>query len=552
MDVIGISVAIFVIYFIIMLIVYFTAKSMVLIAFIVLSPLFFGIFLFYYYKTFIKPLKDLDRFCKTRLCTTYDLTDRLPKPPKPLSFLNLMNSFIKNVQEALKKTLKVANDVATQAAKVSFNAEKVSGNVKSEAEGMEEIKATMNEIKDSINSVTHNISNTSEFMQKVNDLAKDGSDKALLAIQKIEAIAEETKNNAEMMKKLGASSEEIGKIVDVINEITDQTALLSLNAAIEAARAGEAGRGFAVVADEIRKLADKTAQSTEQIRQIVSKTQNETQSTIDATLTLIDRVDEGKKLIKTASDSLIEIANGVQEASRMIEDIASAAEEQSSAIDMIAERIDKMTEDVTKSADRIEKIREDIYKISKTAEELFTFMIKFRTGSYIDKVYSILLDAKKEIENTFEDAVKKGIISSADLWDRNYIPIPNTNPQKYKTRFTDFAKKYIQPIEDKYLAMDPNFKFVVLVDNNGYLPAHNTIYDKPLTGDYEKDLVGNRSMRIFNDPTGLAAARNTNPVLLQTYMRDTGVVMNDISTPIYFEGKHWGGLRIGFIWKNGE
>lgn len=552
MDVIGISVAIFVIYFIIMLIVYFTAKSMVLIAFIVLSPLFFGIFLFYYYKTFIKPLKDLDRFCKTRLCTTYDLTDRLPKPPKPLSFLNLMNSFIKNVQEALKKTLKVANDVATQAAKVSFNAEKVSGNVKSEAEGMEEIKATMNEIKDSINSVTHNISNTSEFMQKVNDLAKDGSDKALLAIQKIEAIAEETKNNAEMMKKLGASSEEIGKIVDVINEITDQTALLSLNAAIEAARAGEAGRGFAVVADEIRKLADKTAQSTEQIRQIVSKTQNETQSTIDATLTLIDRVDEGKKLIKTASDSLIEIANGVQEASRMIEDIASAAEEQSSAIDMIAERIDKMTEDVTKSADRIEKIREDIYKISKTAEELFTFMIKFRTGSYIDKVYSILLDAKKEIENTFEDAVKKGIISSADLWDRNYIPIPNTNPQKYKTRFTDFAKKYIQPIEDKYLAMDPNFKFVVLVDNNGYLPAHNTIYDKPLTGDYEKDLVGNRSMRIFNDPTGLAAARNTNPVLLQTYMRDTGVVMNDISTPIYFEGKHWGGLRIGFIWENGE
>ncbi len=552
MDVIGISAAIFVIYFIIMLIVYFTAKSMVLIAFIVLSPLFFGIFLFYYYKTFIKPLKDLDRFCKTRLCTTYDLTDRLPKPPKPLSFLNLMNSFIKNVQEALKKTLKVANDVATQAAKVSFNAEKVSGNVKSEAEGMEEIKATMNEIKDSINSVTHNISNTSEFMQKVNDLAKDGSDKALLAIQKIEAIAEETKNNAEMMKKLGASSEEIGKIVDVINEITDQTALLSLNAAIEAARAGEAGRGFAVVADEIRKLADKTAQSTEQIRQIVSKTQNETQSTIDATLTLIERVDEGKKLIKTASDSLIEIANGVQEASRMIEDIASAAEEQSSAIDMIAERIDKMTEDVTKSADRIEKIREDIYKISKTAEELFTFMIKFRTGSYIDKVYSILLDAKKEIENTFEDAVKKGIISSADLWDRNYIPIPNTNPQKYKTRFTDFAKKYIQPIEDKYLAMDPNFKFVVLVDNNGYLPAHNTIYDKPLTGDYEKDLVGNRSMRIFNDPTGLAAARNTNPVLLQTYMRDTGVVMNDISTPIYFEGKHWGGLRIGFIWENGE
>ncbi|AEA34233.1 methyl-accepting chemotaxis protein [Hippea maritima] len=421
-----------------------------------------------------------------------------------------------------------------------------------EAEGMEEIKTTMEEIKDSISGVSRNITNTSEFMQKVNDLAKTGADKAELAIDKIEDIAKEAQRNADMMKDLGSSSEEIGKIVEVINEITDQTALLSLNAAIEAARAGEAGRGFAVVADEIRKLADKTAHSTEQIRQIVMKTQGETQKTIDATQTLIEKVDEGKELIRTASDSLIEIANGVSEASKMIEDVAAAAEEQSSAVDMIAERVEKMAEDVAKSANRIESIKENTYKISKTAEELFTFMVQFKTGSYIDKVYSILLAAKEEIEDTFKKSVENGIISPSDLWDRNYIPVPNTNPQKYKTRFTDFAKKYIQPIEDKYLQMDPNFKFVVLVDNNGYLPAHNTIYDKPLTGDYEKDLVGNRSMRIFNDPTGLAAARNTNPVLLQTYMRDTGVVMNDISTPIYFEGKHWGGLRIGFIWNEGN
>ena len=549
MGVVGISSLIFAAYFILTTLAYLFLKSFFYIAFAVLSIGFFGIFLIYYYKTFIKPIKDLNGFCSEKLCSTYDLTDRLPPAPKELGFFNLANGLIANVQEALKKTLATANRVAVQAAKVSFNAQKISGNVKKEAEGMEDINNTMDDIKETINSVSRNITNTSDFMQKVNDLAREGSNKAELAIQKIEDIADETQKNAEMMKNLGSSSEEIGKIVDVINEITDQTALLSLNAAIEAARAGEAGRGFAVVADEIRKLADKTAHSTDQIRQIVQKTQSETQKTIDATLRLIDRVAEGKDLIKTASDALIEIANGVSEASRMIEDVAAAAEEQSSAIDMISQRIEEMAEDVAKTANRIETIKENTFKISKTAEDLFGFMIKFKTGSYVDKVYSILLDAKTEIEKTFEDAVKNGIISSADLWDRNYVPVPNTNPQKYKTRFTDFTKKYIQPIEDKYLNMDPNFKFVVLVDNNGYLPAHNSIYDKPLTGDYEKDLVGNRSMRIFNDPTGLAAARNTNPVLLQTYMRDTGVVMNDISVPIYFEGKHWGGLRIGFIWE---
>ncbi len=552
MSVIGVSSAIFGIYFILMILIYLFAKSVFFVAFVVLSITFFAIFLAYYYKTFVKPIKDINIFCSTKLCSTYDLTDRLPKAPKEIGFLNIANTFIANVQDALKKTLKISNKVATQAAKVSFNAKKISENVKKEAEGMEEIRTTMDEIKDSLNSVSHNIMNTSDFMHKVNELATDGSNKATLAINKIEDIAKETQKNADMMKELGSSSEEIGKIVEVINEITDQTALLSLNAAIEAARAGEAGRGFAVVADEIRKLADKTAQSTEQIRQIVSKTQSETQRTIEATLTLINTVEEGKELIKITSDSLIEIAEGVKEASKMIEDVAAAAEEQSSAVDAIAERVESMAEDVAKSADRIEKIKDDTFTISKTAEDLFTFMVKFKTGSYIDTVYNILLQAKNEIEDLFHTSVKNGIISSSDLWDRNYIPIPNTNPQKYKTRFTDFCKKYVQPIEDKYLSMDPNFKFVVLVDNNGYLPAHNSIYDKPLTGDYEKDLVGNRSMRIFDDPTGLAAARNTQPVLLQTYMRDTGVVMNDISTPIYFEGKHWGGLRIGFIWENAE
>ncbi len=161
-------------------------------------------------------------------------------------------------------------------------------------------------------------------------------------------------------------------------------------------------------------------------------------------------------------------------------------------------------------------------------------------------IHNILKNAKEEIEKAMVEAVEKGDISKEDLWDRNYVEVSDTNPQKYTTKFTDFAKKYIQPIEDKVLEMNKKFVFVVLVDDNGYLPSHNTKYDKPLTGDYKKDLLGNRSMRIFNDFTGLSAARSTRDFLLQPYPRDVGVLMFDISTPISFDGKHWGGLRIGF------
>lgn len=192
-------------------------------------------------------------------------------------------------------------------------------------------------------------------------------------------------------------------------------------------------------------------------------------------------------------------------------------------------------------------------------------MVKSEDGSYMYKdgdwdvipfkisddenfknIYDILKNTKEEIENVMVSTVEKGNITKEDLWDRNYLEVSDTNPQKYTTKFTDFAKKYIQPIEDKVLEMNKKFVFVVLVDDNGYLPSHNAKYDKPLTGDYKKDLLGNRSMRIFNDFTGLSAARNRRDFLLQPYPRDVGVLMFDISAPIYFEGRHWGGLRIGF------
>lgn len=94
--------------------------------------------------------------------------------------------------------------------------------------------------------------------------------------------------------------------------------------------------------------------------------------------------------------------------------------------------------------------------------------------------------------------------------------------------------------------MDPSFKYFLLVDENGYAAAHNSIFDKPLTGDYAKDIAGNRSMRIFNDPVGLAVARNTDNLIVQTYPRDTGEIISDVGVPMFIGGRHWGGIRVGY------
>lgn len=127
-----------------------------------------------------------------------------------------------------------------------------------------------------------------------------------------------------------------------------------------------------------------------------------------------------------------------------------------------------------------------------------------------------------------------------------YIPISNTNPQKFHTQYDHIFDGVITPIIDRYLAKDERLIFVVLVDKNGYLPTHNSKYSRPLTGDSDNDTKWTRTKRMFNDRTGLAAARNTEPFLLQRYSRDTGEEMGDLSVPIMLHDRHWGAVRIGY------
>jgi HAMP domain-containing protein len=159
------------------------------------------------------------------------------------------------------------------------------------------------------------------------------------------------------------------------------------------------------------------------------------------------------------------------------------------------------------------------------------------------KIESVV--AAKEIGRVIEEAIDNGVFSVKDAFDTQYVPIAGFDPPKYHTRYDFYLDKSILGIEDEFLK-DGSVVYAVAVDANGYLPTHNTRYQQPITGDQKKDLVGNRTKRIFNDPVGIAAAKNTQEAFLQVYHRDTGKTMWDIATPIYVKGKHWGGFRIGF------
>lgn len=171
------------------------------------------------------------------------------------------------------------------------------------------------------------------------------------------------------------------------------------------------------------------------------------------------------------------------------------------------------------------------------AEELSGFDAQVRAWA---------LECREQIAGQFELLLTSGQLSAPQLFDTFYIPIPGTDPQKFHTRYDQLADGIVQPIIDAVLKRDRRLVFVVPVDGNGYLPTHNSRYARPLTGDVAVDTKNNRTKRIFNDRTGLAAARNLKPYLLQKYSRDTGEELRDLSVPIFIQNRHWGALRIGY------
>lgn len=166
--------------------------------------------------------------------------------------------------------------------------------------------------------------------------------------------------------------------------------------------------------------------------------------------------------------------------------------------------------------------------------------------SFHSQVLDIARACASDVTRELEKLLDSNRLTEDQLFDTFYIPIPNTSPQKFNTQYDKYTDEVLVGILDSCLGKDQRFVFAVAVDVNGYLPTHNSKFSKPLTDNQDYNTKNNRTKRMFNDKTGITAAKNTKPFLLQTYPRDTGENMYDMSVPIMIRGKHWGAIRIGY------
>jgi methyl-accepting chemotaxis protein len=189
----------------------------------------------------------------------------------------------------------------------------------------------------------------------------------------------------------------------------------------------------------------------------------------------------------------------------------------------------------------------DMDRAVRSALDAKLASIRDENKEFIDRA----IVAAQCVADAFTGLVDTGALSRDDLFDNNYVPIANTNPSQYRTRFLDAIEKILPPIQEPLLAADDRMIFCVAVDRNGYLGVHNKIYSHPQRpDDVAWNTANSRNRRIFDDRAGLSAARNVRPYLIQNYPRDMGndtiILMREIDVPIRVFGKHWGGFRTAY------
>ena len=258
-----------------------------------------------------------------------------------------------------------SNDLMVQIEHSSAGATEQANRVEETATSMEEMNATVME-------VARNAASAAEEVDKARQMAEEGADVVFRAVGGINTVSIQAKTLMDDMTNLGSQAEGIGEVINVINDIADQTNLLALNAAIEAARAGEAGRGFAVVADEVRKLAEKTMAATNDVSNAVNSIQDEARKNIDNTVKSVETITEVTELATASGDSLREIVKLVNAATAQVQSIATAADQQSAASDEINRSITGISEISSETSDAMNLSRNVVSDLSEQIKTLNT------------------------------------------------------------------------------------------------------------------------------------------------------------------------------------
>lgn len=296
---------------------------------------------------------------------------------EPGRLLAALADMQKNLRQTIEQIAGSANQLGAAAEELSAVTEEASRGLQQQNNEIEQAATAVNEMTAAVEEVARNAVSTSEASSQSTQAAREGRDRVVETVDAIQTMTVDVQNTAVMIEGLATQGRDIGKVLDVIRAIAEQTNLLALNAAIEAARAGEAGRGFAVVADEVRALAHRTAQSTQEIEKMVAGIQNGTGQAVSSMQQSNQRTQSTLEMARAAGVALEQITHSIHQINERNLVIASASEEQAQVSREVDRNLVNIRDLATQSAAGANQTSAASHELSRLAVDLNAMVGRF-------------------------------------------------------------------------------------------------------------------------------------------------------------------------------
>ncbi len=288
-----------------------------------------------------------------------------------------VNEMVSKLRETIGSVQKLSTSVVYASTDISSSTEQMAAGAQEQSRQTNEVAGAIGEMKKTLVDTNKNIRLVADGARDAKENANAGGTVVGDTVKGMRNISEVVNSSADKVKVLGSSSEKIGEIINVIDEIADQTNLLALNAAIEAARAGEQGRGFAVVADEVRKLAERTSKATKEISTMVKQIQLDTMDAVASMDRGTEEVAKGITLAEKAGEMLRGIVGNAEAVAEMVSQIAAASEQQASTSEEISRNVEGISSVTNENANAVQQIARTAEDLNKMTENLQAVLEKF-------------------------------------------------------------------------------------------------------------------------------------------------------------------------------